>query len=283
MASSAAAQGTRLVLLGTGNPNPDPERSGPAAAVVIGTHSYLVDAGPGVVRRAEAAARTGIPALAETSLRIVFLTHLHSDHTLGLADLMLTPWVLGRTAPLAVYGPPGTRSMVEHLLAAYEVDIRHRQDGWQPQNHTGWRAVPHEVRPGLVYQDSLVRVTAFRVPHGNWEAYGYRFETRDRTIVISGDTRPSDAVVEACRGCDVLLHEAYSDSAFARLPAEWKRYHSYFHTSAAALADLAERARPGLLVLYHQLSWGEPIDSVAAEVRRRYHGRVDSGHDLGVY
>ena len=284
-APAAAQQRARVVLLGTGTPNPDPERSGPAVAVVVGDHAYLVDAGPGVVRRAAAARRRGVAALSQPNLRIVFLTHLHSDHTLGLADLLLSPWVLGRSVPLTVYGPRGTRRMVEHLQAAYRVDVERRLDGWQPQNATGWEAEVHEIQPGLVYQDSLVRVTAFRVPHGNWDdAYGYRFDAAGRSIVISGDTRASDEVAEACDRCDVLVHEVYSDAGFARLTPDWQRYHAEFHTSASALAALAARARPRLLVLYHQLSWGGvPLDSIVGEVRRRYRGSVVSGRDLAVY
>ncbi len=276
---------TQVVMLGTGTPNPVPERSGPAVAIVVGGAAYLVDAGPGVVRRAAAAQRAGIPALAQPNLRIVFLTHLHSDHTLGLADLMFSPWVLERTAPLEVYGPPGSADMVRHLAAAYAVDVRRRQDGWQPQNRTGGRAVAHEVRPGLVYSDSNVRVTAFRVPHGNWpDAFGYRFETADRVVVVSGDTRASDAVVDACNGCDILVHEVYSDAGFRRLPPEWQRYHAAFHTSAADLAALAMRARPGLLVLYHGLTWGGvPLDSALAEVRAGFGGRVVLANDLDIY
>ncbi len=115
---SAAAQ-TRVILLGTGTPNPDPERSGPAVAVVVNGSVYLLDAGPGIVRRAEAARRHGVEALTQDNLKIVFLTHLHSDHTLGLPDLIFSPWVSGRTAPLEVYGPRGTRAMTAHLTAAY--------------------------------------------------------------------------------------------------------------------------------------------------------------------
>jgi len=284
-ATSVATAQTRVVLLGTGNPNANPERSGPAVAVVVNGSAYLVDAGPGVVRRAEAARLGGVAELAQENLRIVFLTHLHSDHTLGLPDLMFTPWVVGREARLEVYGPRGTTAMTRHLTAAYAEDVRRRLDGRQPQNRTGWRVNPHEIRPGLVYADSNVRVIAFRVPHGNWEeAYGYRFEAADRAIVISGDTRASDAVVQACRGCDVLVHEVYSDSGFRALPPEWQRYHAQFHTSASELAALATRARPGLLVLTHLLSWGGvPLDSILGEVRRGYGGRVVLGNDLAVY
>lgn len=108
----AQAQLTQLVILGTGTPNADPERSGPALAVVRDGRSYLVDAGPGVVRRAAAAStRHNLDALTPQNLRVLFLTHLHSDHTVGLPDVMLTAWTLERTVPLEVYGPPGTRAM----------------------------------------------------------------------------------------------------------------------------------------------------------------------------
>jgi len=276
---------TRVVMLGTGTPNPDPDRSGPSVAIVVGGSVYLVDAGPGVVRRAEAAHRHGVAELTQPNLKIVFLTHLHSDHTLGLPDLMLAPWVLERTDPLTVYGPAGTAGMVRHLLAAWQVDIERRTNGWQPQNRTGWPARAHEIRPGLIYADSNVRVTAFLVPHGDWpDAFGYRFETADRTIVISGDTRASDAVVDACQGCDVLIHEAYSDAGFATRAPEWRRYHAHFHTSASELAALASRARPGLLVLYHTMTWGGVSrDTLLAEVRRGFAGRVVLAADLDIF
>ena len=128
-ASSAGAQAdsammTRIVMLGTGTPNADPERSGPAVAIVRSGTAYLVDAGPGIVRRAATAARRHrMHALEASQLRIVFLTHLHSDHTLGLPDLILSPWTLERHEPLVVYGPPGTKAMVDHILAAYSADI----------------------------------------------------------------------------------------------------------------------------------------------------------------
>lgn len=284
LAGPLAAQGTRVVLLGTGTPNPEPGRSGPALAILVNGSAYLVDAGPGVVRRAEAARLRGLTELAEPNLKIVFLTHLHSDHTLGLADLLFTPWVLERSAPLAVYGPPGTRGMMAHLAAAYQEDVRIRLDGWQPQNRTGQRAEAHEIQAGLVYRDSNVRVTAFAVPHGTVpDAFGYRIETADRTIVVSGDTGPTDAVIKACDRCDVLVHEVYSDRGFASRPPEWRRYHALFHTSATELAAVATRAKPRLLVLSHLLLWGTTPDELLGEVRRLYGGRVVVGADLEVY
>src|ERR1041384_1606683 len=233
---------TQIVLLGTGTPNADPDRSGPSVAIVVNDTPYLVDFGPGVVRRAAAAYRKGIKGLEVKKLNRAFVTHLHSDHTAGYPDLILTPWVLERTDPLEVFGPKGIKAMTEHL------------------------------------------VKAFRVDHGSWpEAYGYRFETGDRTIVISGDSRPSKSVIENCNGCDVLIHEVYSEAGFARRPPEWQKYHSRYHTSSGELAQIATRARPGLLVLYHQLFWGTSEEDLLREIRTHYSGRVVSGHDLDVY
>jgi ribonuclease BN (tRNA processing enzyme) len=260
--SSAATAGqarsaTRVVLLGTGTPNADPDRSGPAVAVVVNDVPYLVDFGPGVVRRAAAAVRNGEKALAAKNLRVAFLTHLHSDHTTGYPDLIFTPWVLERTAALEVYGPTGLRAMTTHILKAYQQDIDVRLNGLEPANRTGYRVNVHEIRPGIVYRDENVTVRAFAVKHGSWrQAFGYRFEAADRVIVISGDCTPSASVVENCNGCDVLVHEVYSQAGFARRPPEWQKYHANFHTSSLELAELATRARPGLLVLYHQLFWG---------------------------
>jgi ribonuclease BN (tRNA processing enzyme) len=272
----AAAQ---VILLGTGTPNAEPERSGPAVAVVANGVPYLVDCGPGVVRRATAA------HIKASDLKLAFITHLHSDHTTGLADLILAPWTLERAEPLELYGPRGVRAMAGHVLAAYREDIRVRLNGGEPSNKTGYRVNAHEIRAGVVYRDANVTVTAFRVPHGDFrDAFGYRFDTSDgRSIVISGDTGPTDAVIKACNGCDVLVHEVYSTSGFQRRPAEWQRYHARYHTSASEVAEVATKARPGLLVLTHQLLWGSSDAELLAEVVKGYAGRVVSGRDLGVY
>jgi ribonuclease BN (tRNA processing enzyme) len=275
----------RVVLLGTGTPIPDPERSGPGLAIVVKGTSYLVDAGPGIVRRATAASQgDSMPALRVADLRRLFITHLHSDHTLGLADVMLTPAVMHRKVPLVVYGPPGTRAMVANLLAAYREDIALRINGLEHGDSAAYRVIVHEVTPGVVYRDSNVTVRAFRVPHGSWKyAFGYRFDADGRSIVVSGDTKPSDAVVDACRGCDVLVHEVYSKKGFDRLPADARAYHSAFHTSGIELGDLATRARAKLVVLTHMLFFGEDAAEILGEVRSRFGGAVVGGVDLGVY
>jgi ribonuclease BN (tRNA processing enzyme) len=292
--SAAIAQSSRtqIVMLGTGTPIPDPDRSGPATAIIVDSVAYLFDAGTGVVRRAAAAGRNGIRAFAsrlpngQPSPRFdrVFLTHLHSDHTLGLADVIFTPWIQGRRAPLDIYGPPGTNHLVSGILDANSEDIAERiaaSGGPSPQ---GFKSVVHEIAEGIVFQDSRITVRAFPVPHGGWKyAFGYRIETPDRTIVLSGDERANPNIADQCRGCDVLIHEVYSDSGFATLAAERQVYHSQAHTSATQLGDIATRAKPNLLILYHQLFFGSSEENLLSEVRSHFSGRVVSAHDLEVY
>jgi ribonuclease BN (tRNA processing enzyme) len=271
-------------MLGSGTPNPDPDRSGPAVAVVVNGTAYLVDAGAGVMRRAEQARRAGTEALAASRIGIVFLSHLHSDHTIGLPDLIHTGWVLERERALQLFGPPGTSAMAAHLTEAYGADIANRKAGHQPHTPDGWRVEAKDVTSGVVYRDSNVTVTAVPVPHAGWDlSLAYRFETRDRVVVISGDTRPSDAVAAACNGCDVLVHEVYSTKGFASRTAAWQKYHADAHTSSDELAALAAKARPKLLVLYHQLYWGATDDELLTEVRKGYSGNVVSARDLGIY
>ena len=276
---------TRVVLLGTGTPQANPDRSGPSVAVVVKGTPYIVDCGPGVVRRAAAAAeKPGLEGLAVENLSRAFVTHLHSDHTAGYPDLILTPWVLGRSDPLQVYGPPGLESMTQHILKAYEQDITVRLEGNQPATDAGHHVIAHEVTPGVAYRDENVTVTAFSVLHGAWKvAYGYRFETTDRSVVISGDTTPTESIVDACSGCDVLIHEVYAHKGWATRARDWQAYHKASHTSSLELGDIAARARPKLLVLYHQLLWGATEEDVLRDIRQKFTGEVVYGNDLDVF
>src|SRR5438094_136567 len=244
---------TRIVLLGTGHPAPLPDRSGPATAIVVNDTAYLVDLGPGVVRRASAAfLNKGIKALEPAKLRVAFVTHLHSDHTVGYADLIFTPWTVGRRVPLEVYGPKGLKGMTDHLLEAYRVDIETRTNPFGNQRGfpEGHKVNAHEITPGVIYKDANVTVTAFVTKHA-MESYGYRFDTPDRSIVISGDTNPTQATIDACRGCDVLIHEVRSLEGLAKRPPAFQRFASKYHTTSAQVAELATRAKPRLLILYH--------------------------------
>jgi ribonuclease BN (tRNA processing enzyme) len=276
---------TKIVMLGTGNPRPEPSRSGPATAIVVDDSPYLIDFGPGVVRRISAAFEKGVTALGYggANIRTAFLTHLHSDHTVGYPDLIFTPWVISRKDTLNVYGPQGLKAMTDHILAAWQGDIDIRTKGLEQR----WplRVVAHEIKPGPVYQDALVRVTAIAVPHGQWEeAYGYRFDTPDRVIVISGDTRPSPELVKACRRCDILIHEVYPLGSRATMP-DWPKYRAQYHTSTEELAEIARQSEPGLLIVYHRTGGLTNFsdEQYLKEIGQKYSGRVVIGHDLEVY
>lgn len=155
---ASAAPRTQVVLLGTGTPAMDPERSGPATAIVVNGAAYLIDIGPGVVRRAAAAAKN-VPAVRPENLKTAFVTHLHSDHTVGYPDLIFTPWVIARKDTLNVYGPKGLKAMTDRILEAWQADIKIRTKGLEQR----WplRVEGHEIKPGVIYKDELVRVTAF--------------------------------------------------------------------------------------------------------------------------
>ena len=279
---------TKVAMLGTGTPNPFPDRSGPGVAVVVNDEAYLVDFGPGIVRRAASLSPEyggDIAGLAVEKLNHAFLTHLHSDHSVGLPDLLLTSWVAGRDRPLKLFGPEGTASMAENIIAAYEEDIRYRLYSDQPANNQGWRIATTEVtETGIIFKDNNVTVEAFRVPHGSWpDAWGYRFTTPDKVIVISGDTAPSHLLLEYARDADVLIHEVYSLEGFQKKEPRWQKYHAGNHTSTHELGELAAKARPKLLVLYHQLLWGSSHETLLNEVREVYDGEVVSARDLDVY
>lgn len=280
---TAPASKTRIVLLGTGNPEPLPDRSGPATAIVVNDTAYLIDFGPGVVRRASAAfLDKGIKALKPTNLRVAFVTHLHSDHTVGYPDLIFTPWTIGRRVRLEVYGPKGLKAMTEHILEAYRVDIETRTnpDGNQRGFPEGHKVNAHEISPGVIYKDANVTVTAFPTKHA-MESYGYRFDTPDRSIVISGDTNPTQATIEACRGCDVLIHEAQTPAWVATRPDTFQRFAAKYHTTTAQLADLARQAKPRLLILYHYSSLSS--EELMSDMLGRYSGHFVVGRDLDVY
>jgi ribonuclease Z len=278
------ASSTKVVLLGTGNPNPDPEHSGCSVAIIVNDTPYIVDFGPGLIRKAaELSPRYGgsIEALSTKNIKRAFLTHLHSDHTVGYPDLILTPWVMGRDEPLQVYGPEGLIKMTENLLEAYEDDIKYRLYGLEPANNKGWRVFPTEIEEGIIYEDNNVKVEAFLVNHGSWpNAFGFRFTTPDKVIVISGDTAPSDNVIKYSRGADILLHEVYYKKGFDQKNDFWKKYHSQNHTSTYELAEIANEALPGVVVLYHILFWGGTGEDLLEEMSEKYDGKVLVGSDL---
>lgn len=273
------AQST-LVILGDGTPILSADRSGTSIGLVVRGTLYVFDAGPGVLRRileARERLRLGIQRHGP-----VFISHLHSDHTLGLPELLYYPY-----APaLHVYGPPGIQVMLEGFRTAWAEDRQIRAASGMPSDQNTATivnaALAHDVSVGTVYADSNITVTAFAVPHGTWRsAFGYRIVAPDRVIVISGDTRPSDAVVQSCNGCDVLLHAVY-DGDNTLVGAD-SSYFTRFHTSARELGALASRARPGLLILYHQIFMGKRPADLVRQINALFRGPVVSARDLDVF
>ncbi len=279
---------TKVVMLGSGNPNPSPTQSGCAIAIIVNNTPYIVDFGPGLIRQAAAMTpKYGgeIEALKVKNIKTAFLTHLHSDHTTGYPDLILTPWVMGRDTPLNVYGPEGIVDMTKHILQAYKEDIKYRIYGDEPANNQGWRVNAHEFyEEGIIYTDSLITVEAFPVHHGTWpNAWGYRFTTPDKTIVFSGDCKPSEKVYEYTMDADILFHEVYYKKAYDSKSDEWRAYHKNHHTSTHELAEIASKTKPGLIVLYHILYWGATEEEILNEIRDSYDGRVIVGQDLDIF
>jgi ribonuclease BN (tRNA processing enzyme) len=269
-----------IVILGDGTPLLSADRSGTSIGIVVRGTLYVFDAGPGVLRRIQETRerlRLGIQRLGP-----VFVTHLHSDHTLGLPELLYYP-----DAPsLRVYGPPGIRNMLRHLQEAWAEDRQIRSSSGMPSDQgvaeTVNAATAAEVTTGRVYADSNITVTAFEVAHGTWpHALGYRITAPDRVIVISGDTRASAAIVEACNGCDVLLLAVYDGDN--SLTGADSSYFSRFHTNTRELGKIATEARPRLLILYHQMFMGKLPADLLRQVAAIFRGPVISARDLDVY
>ena len=277
---------TQLVILGSGTPNPNPERGGSAYAVIVDNTPYLIDFGPGAIRSFAAlmpAWGGGMKEMDVTKIEHAFLTHIHSDHTTGLSDLLLTPWIMGRENKLNLYGPKGLERMAWSLLDAYADDIDYRVNGTQPSNGTGYQFNFTELAEGVVFQDRNLKVEAFKVNHGDFEdAYGFRFTSKDKVIVFSGDTGPSKSLERYAKDADILVHEVYSNAGFLKKTKDWQIYHRGHHTSTYEVGGIASRAKPKLLVLSHILFWGADERDILEETRTTFSGNIKIAEDLMV-
>lgn len=281
--SAAASAETRVIVLGTGTPVPNAARSGPGLAVVYDGRAYLFDAGGGMVQRMiEAWEELDAEALYPTNVEHLFISHLHSDHTLDYPELAATYW-WRRTEKLNAYGPVGLRAMTDGYYAMQASDIALRTSGNQPMRDPSlYQVNVTEIgEDGVILEDGEVTVEAFTVPHGDIEpAYGYKITTPDKTIVYSGDTAFSETLTEKARGADVLVHEVISEEGWSALEPDWQAYHRSAHTLTSELARIANEARPGVLVLTHILHYGAPIETARTEIEALYDGEVVLANDL---
>lgn len=275
----------RLILLGTGGgPTPKPNRAAPAQVIVVNGASYVIDCGNGVARQlVQAKLKLG-------SIRGVFVTHHHSDHDADYGNLLLLAWATDLATRVDTYGPPPLAAMTRQFLALNDTDIRTRttDEGRPPLRDL---IVPHEVRAGgLVMQDANVRVTAAVVDHPPVvPSLAYRFDCPGRSIVISGDTRPSPALVRLARGADVLVHEVMHVPAIEALiaaepNARTLREHLLAsHTTTEQVGRIATEAGVRTLVLSHFVPGGYPFvaDDVWRDaVRPHFAGEIVVGRDL---
>lgn len=283
LSSSAVSAETTVVILGTGTPVPDAERSGPGAAVIYNGTSYVFDAGGGMVQRAiEANQHLGIEALYPTNIKHLFITHLHSDHVLDYSELAATYW-WRREEKLKAYGPTGLQAMTDSLYEMLATDIKLRTSGNQPvKNPDFYQVVVTEIQEdGVILSDGDVSIEAFTVNHGDIKpAYGYKIVTPDKTVVISGDTAYSETLVEKAMGADVLIHEVISEEGWSKLPKIWQIYHASAHTRTSELAEIANKTQPGVLVLTHILHYSAPIETAKTEIEALYDGEVVLANDL---
>ena len=276
--AATRGQAIKVTLLGTGCPPPLMDRFGPSTLVEAGDQKLLFDAGRGALQR-----------LRQLNVRWqdvqgVFLTHLHSDHVVGFPDLWLTGWIVppSRRTPLRVWGPEGTKDMMEHLRQAYRFDIgvRIQDDRAAPD---GVALLTEEIREGVVYEQGGVRVTAFEVDHAPVRpAFGYRVEYAGRSVVLSGDTRSSENLIRYGQGADLLIHEVVAPASLQRegVPPERAERVVGHHTTPEQAGAVFTRTRPRLAVYSHIVSPIATEEDLIPATRTTYAGPLELGEDL---
>ena len=268
----------RVTLLGTGAPPPRLDRFGPSTLVEVGSKKFIFDAGRGAMQRLH---QLGIPFADITGM---FLTHHHSDHLVGFPDLWLTGWIGRpwgkRSVPLPVWGPQGTRQMMEHLPKAFHVDIRVRSKSYPAD---GVQLLAREIGEGSVLEEDGIKISAFEVDHGGEElpAFGYRIDYRGRSAVLSGDTTFNENLIEHARGADLLVHEVtLAAGSVAESPQQLERIAGN-HTTPEQAGEVFARAQPKLAVYNHLLLFGGArAEDLIPATRKKYAGPLMVGEDL---
>lgn len=268
----------RVTLLGTGAPPPRLDRFGPSTLVEVGGKKFIFDAGRGAMQRLH---QLGIPF---ADIRGMFLTHHHSDHVVGFPDLWLTGWIGRpwgkRNTPLQVWGPEGTKQMMEHLPQAFAVDIRVRRRHYSPE---GVQLVAHEIGEGPVFENEGITISAFEVDHGGEElpAFGYRIDYQGRSAVLSGDTTFNENLIQRAQGADLLVHEVTAARAGAAESSQQLKRIGANHTTPEQAGEVFARVKPKLAVYNHLLLFGGArAEDLIPATRMKYAGPLIVGEDL---
>ncbi|UXJ51470.1 MBL fold metallo-hydrolase [Pseudomonas citronellolis] len=288
---------TRIVFLGTGSPILEPNKAGQSIAIVVRDSVYVFDAGHGSMNNLSRYGDgkvfppwkmpTGYPGAGYMDK--LFLTHLDSDHVLDVPAFLLRFWIYGRQGPARVHGPPGTEALVRGVLKGNKQWIDYRLASTRTKNKAGITVETKEFSaPGPVFSDEHVRVSAFQVVHGSWDpgrTYGYRVETPDLVISITGDYsyRLTPALEEKLAGSDIVISEVMSSAGTAKLPGEWRDYMLDAHTTETQLAALMAKVQPRLLIGTHALTHGEARSDLLLRLQALYGGRIALADDNMVF
>jgi ribonuclease Z len=265
----------KVTLLGTGTPQPIMERFGSSILVQAGSETLLFDAGRGCLQRLRQI------NMSYDKINALFLTHLHSDHIVGLPDLWLTGWLVSRRiTPLNVFGPTGTGEMLNNLRKAFAFDIRMRVED-DKRSEDGSKFLVAEVQQGVIYEKNGVKVTAFEVDHFPIvPAFGYRIEYNGHSVVLSGDTRYSENVIKFAKGAELLIHEvAIAPDSLSKSDPQYNIL--MHHTTPEQAAKVFNAVHPKLAAYSHIVKIkGRTEEDIMKKTKANYSGEVVMGEDL---
>jgi ribonuclease Z len=275
--SAQSSDSIKVILLGTGvGPVVNLQQYGASTLVEAGGERFLFDCGRGATLRL---VQAGVPI---GSISRLFLTHLHSDHVIQIPDLFLTGWAGGRRmVPLEVWGPDGTRSMMDHIQQAFSFDIHMRRDVDEKIAGAGIQVVAHDIKQGVVFDEHGVKITAFLVDHGLLQpAFGYRIDYGGHSVALSGDTRVSENLIRFAQGVDVLIHEGIDPDLIRNRP-DHPRPEAIdaiiaHHTTAEQAGEVFSRVKPRLAVYSHAPN----TEAMISKTRKTYSGPLQGPEDL---